>query len=317
HSYRAQMQPHGALRLFRHEPSAEIRLFVLALLAVVFLVLDSQMRVLEPLRQAGAVVLYPFQRAVLLPRDAVVQVNDWLNAARLVRTENEALQRQRIELAQVATHAAQLAAENAQLRRLLGVSDSVSQSAVVVEVFYEPPDSFNRRLVFNKGSASGSAPGMPVIDEGGVVGQIVRVTPMTAEAALLTDERVSIPVQLLRNGLRLIAFGGNVPGKVEVRYFAADADIREGDVLITSGVGKLFPAGLPVARVEKVERDSASGFARAIAQPLSHPERYRHFLVLQVSVDDAEPDAEVPVQAPPALDTPAAPSMEDNAGAAP
>lgn len=303
------MQRHATPRLFRHGPSAEIRLFVLAVLAVVFLVLDSQMRVLEPMRQAVAVVLYPFQRAVLLPRDAVVQVNDWLNAARLVRTENEALQRQRIELAQVATHAAQMAAENAQLRRLLGVTDTVSQSAVVVEVLYEPANSFNRRLVFNKGSSSGIAPGMPVIDEGGVVGQVVRVTPMTAEAALLTDEQVSIPVQLLRNGLRLIAFGGNVPGKVEVRYFASDADIQEGDTLITSGVGKLFPAGLPVARVERVERDSASGFARAIAEPLSHPERYRHFLVLQISDDDAEPAAEASVQEPAA-----APPMENPAG---
>jgi len=129
---------------------------------------------------------------------------------------------------------------------------------------------------------------MPVIDEGGVVGQIVRVTPMTSEAALVTDERVSIPVQILRNGLRLIAFGANTPGQMEVRYLAANADIKPGDTIVTSGVGGLFPAGLPVARVESVERDTASGFARAICEPLAHPERYRHFLVLQVDVDGAD-----------------------------
>ena len=166
------------------------------------------------------------------------------------------------ELAQVASHGAQLAAENAQLRRLLGVTDTVAQSAVVVEVLYEPTSAFNQRAVFNKGSKAGAAPGMPVIDESGVVGQIVRVTPMTAEAALVTDEQVSIPVQLLR-GLRLIAFGGNSPGKMEVRYLAANADIKEGDTIVTSGVGGLFPAGLPVAKVTSVERDTASGFARA------------------------------------------------------
>jgi rod shape-determining protein MreC len=275
-------------RLFRHGLPAEAKLAVLVVLSLALLVGDSQWRVLEPVRRAVSVVLYPFQRAVLLPRDMVQQVNEWLNAANLVRTENEALQRQRIELAQVATHAAQLAAENSQLRRLLGVADTLSQQTVVVEVLYEPPNAFNQRLVFNKGSRQGLAPGMPVIDEGGVVGQLVRVTPMTAEAALVTDEQVSIPVQILRNGLRLIAFGGNQPGKMEVRYLAANADIKEGDTIVTSGVGGLFPAGLPVAKVQKVERDTASGFARALCEPLAHPERYRHFLVLQVDVKRAE-----------------------------
>lgn len=111
---------------------------------------------------------------------------------------------------------------------------------------------------------------------------------MTAEAALVTDERVSIPVQVLRNGLRLIAFGANIPGVIEVRYLAANADIKVGDTIVTSGVGGLFPAGLPVAKVASVERDTASGFARALGEPLAHPERYRHFLVLQVDVDQAE-----------------------------
>ncbi|WP_254555453.1 rod shape-determining protein MreC, partial [Salmonella enterica] len=91
-----------------------------------------------------------------------------------------------------------------------------------------------------------------------------------------------IPVQILRNGLRLIAFGGDSAGEMEVRYLAANADIRQGDTIVTSGVGGLFPAGLPVAKVDSVERDTASGFARAVVQPLAHPERYRHFLVLQV-----------------------------------
>src|SRR3546814_2269839 len=121
-------------------------------------------------------------------------------------------------------------------------------------------------------------------------GQIGRVTPRAAEAALVTDERVSVPVQVLRNGLRLIAFGSNAPGRIEVRYLAANADIKEGDTIVTSGVGGLFPAGLPVAKVLTVERDTASGFARAICEPLAHPERYRHFLVLQVDVARAQSD---------------------------
>lgn len=286
------MQENGTIRLFKRGPTAELRLLVLILLALSLLVIDARWRTLEPARQAVSVALYPFQRLMFAPRDLIERVNNWTDAAALARTEKEALQRQRIELAQISTHAAQLAAENQQLRRLLNVTDSTSQPAIAVQVLYEPPNAFSHHLVFDKGTASGILPGMPVIDEGGIVGQIVRVTPFTSEAALLTDERVSIPVQVLRNGLRLIAFGGNVAGKVEVRYLTADVDIEPDDTLVTSGIGGLFPAGLPVARIESVQRDAASGFGVAVASPLSHPERYRHFLVLRVDVNAQEPNHE-------------------------
>ena len=283
------MQRHVTLRLFRRGPAAEVKLALMVLLALALLVTDANWKTLNPLRQSISIVLYPFQRAVMLPRDASFLVHDWYSAAAAIKDENEGLQRQRIELAQVTSNAAQLAAENAQLRRLMGVFDkAVDQPAIVVEVLYEPANAFNRRLVFNKGSRAGIAPGMPVIDEGGVVGQVIRVTPMSSEAAMLTDEVVSIPVQILRNGLRLIAFGSTSPGKVEVRYFSSDADIRQGDMLVTSGVGGVFPPGLAVAKIESVERNDSTGFARAEGQPSSHPERYRHFLVLQVPVDGNE-----------------------------
>ncbi|MFY9347651.1 MAG: rod shape-determining protein MreC [Orrella sp.] len=273
------------LELFRRSVPAQVKLVLLALLACLLLVVDAHTRYLEPLRQGLSVILYPFQRVVMLPRDAVVVVQDYSNSAQLLKQESEALQQQRIELSQVIGNAAQLLTENRQLRRLLGViEDKPIHPAVVVEVLYEPATDYRRRLVFNKGSRQGIEPGMPVIDEGGIVGQVIRVTPFSAEAAMLTDEQLAVPVQLLRNGLRLIAFGSAIPGKVEVRYFSSDTDIQEGDVLVTSGVGGGFPAGRSVGTVESVERDAASGFARALAQPTSHPERYRHFLILKVPV---------------------------------
>lgn len=281
------MQRHVTLRLFRRGPAAEVILTFLVLLAIVLLFTDATWNKTNPIRQAISTTLYPFQRAVLFPRDILTMANEWVNAAALIKSENEALQRQRITLAQVSTNAALLSAENSQLRRLLGVLETaVDRPTVVVEVLYEPVNAFTRRIVFNKGSRAGIAQGMPVIDESGVVGQITRVTPMSSEAAMLTDEIVSIPVQVLRNGLRLIAFGSSSPGKVEVRYFSSDADIQEGDQLVTSGVGGVFPAGLAVGRIDHVERNPASGFARAEALPASHPERHRHFLVLQVPVGD-------------------------------
>lgn len=276
------MQETGSIRLFKRGPAAELRLFIFVVLAIGLMIVDSRWQTLEPARQAVSVAIYPFQRLMLAPRDVYEHIDSWNHAAARVRSEKEALQRQRIELAQLSTHAAQLATENEQLRRLLNVSDTATQQAIAVQVLYEPSNVFSQHLVFNKGSASGIAPGMPVIDEGGVVGQVVRVTPFTSEAALLTDEKVSIPVQVLRNGLRLIAFGGHAGGKVEIRYLNENVDIEAGDTLVTSGIGGLFPAGLPVARIATVEHDAATGFARALATPLSHPERYRHFLVLRV-----------------------------------
>jgi rod shape-determining protein MreC len=274
------MQQNATLRLFRRGPTAEFRLLVILVLSLVLLVVDARWKVFEPARQAVSVLIYPFQRAAMAPRDLIEGVRSWANAATVAKEEKEALQRQRIELAQLASHAAQLATENQQLRRLLNVTAPAEQQSVAVEVLYEPANPYNRHLIFNKGSDSGIAPGMPVIDEGGVVGQVVRVTPFTSEAALITDEKVSVPVQVVRNGLRLIAFGGNPAGKIEARYLPLNADVRADDTLVTSGIGGLFPAGLAVARVDEVRRDAVSGFAVAVATPLSHPERYRHFLVL-------------------------------------
>ncbi|HBT33319.1 MAG TPA: rod shape-determining protein MreC [Pusillimonas sp.] len=274
------MQQNATLRLFKRGPTAEFRLLVILVLSLVLLVVDARWKVFEPARQAVSVLIYPFQRAAMAPRDLIEGVRSWTNAATVAKEEKEALQRQRIELAQLASHAAQLATENQQLRRLLNVTAPAEQQSVAVEVLYEPANPYTRHLIFNKGSDSGIASGMPVIDEGGVVGQVVRVTPFTSEAALITDEKVSVPVQVVRNGLRLIAFGGNPAGKIEARFLPLNADVRAGDTLVTSGIGGLFPAGLAVARVDEVRRDVVSGFAVAVATPLSHPERYRHFLVL-------------------------------------
>lgn len=285
------MREPGTLRLFKRGPSIEVRLVLLLVLCLGLLITDAHWSVLSPVRQALGVSIYPFQRVVMAPRQALDYFDSWSHAANNAREERDSLRRQQIEMAQLITHAAQLAAENEQLRRLLKVSESIAQPSVAVEVFYVPPNAFSHRLIFNKGSQEGIKPGMPVIDEGGVVGQIVHVTPFTSEAALLIDDRVSVPVQVLRNGLRLIAFGSDEVGKLEVRYLTASMDVQPGDTLVTSGIGGLFPAGLSVARVDKVERDPGTGFAMAVAQPLSHPERYRHFLVLLVDVSKT-PQAE-------------------------
>lgn len=292
----------GAPSLFKQGPPPWARLLVFALLSVTLMVVDARWRVLDTGRQYLAVAVYPFQYVMRMPRDALRQVTGWMDTADRIRLEAEALRRQRIELAQLATNSAQLAEENSQLRRLLGASERSNDPAVLVELLYESREPFNQRLIIDRGQQAGLLAGMPLIDENGVVGQIVRSHAYSAEVALLTDRAIAIPVQNLRTGLRAIAFAGTVPGKLELRYLQADVDLEPDDVLVTSGLGGWFPAGLPVARVEQVTPDPTSGYARVICQPTAGLDRYRHFLVLRTGpapgVGDEEETPETPSTAP-------------------
>lgn len=286
---------------------------------------DARWHVLDVARYYLSAALYPFQYAMMLPRDAARQFTGWLDTAARIRAENESLQRQRIELAQLATYASRLAEENSQLRRLLGVAqESSGPPNVLVELLYEARTQVDQRLIINKGANAGITAGMPVIDENGLVGQVVRAGPVTAEVALLTDRLVSVPVQVLRNGLRALAFADTSPGKLELRYVPVDANVVEGDVLVTSGLGGWYPPGVPVARVESVRPDPVSGYARIVARPLAGPDHYRHFLVLLTAgidpeaidpdfpADTVEPGASTGTQMPrDAAPTDAAPTEAD------
>lgn len=272
--------------IFKQGPSAQLRLVFFSALAICLLMVDVRFQTLDFLRKGVAVVIYPLQRLMLVPRDASLQFSDYFQTLSTTQRENEALRRSRIESAQLTTQAQQLMTENVQLRQLLGARERAQAPAVLVEVLYEARDAFTHRLVVDKGSLHGIRAGQPVIDDGGVVGQVTRVTPISSEIALLTDRDQTIPVQVLRHGLRAIAFGGEAPGRLGLRYMASNVDLKPGDVLLTSGIDGIYPPGLPVAVVEHIERDAAYGFARVICKPSAGLDRHRHFLVLLVAIPD-------------------------------
>lgn len=266
---------------FKQGPDVWVRLVFFSLLSIALLIVDARFQTLDVVRQAVAVALYPFQRAVLLPGSLWSETSVFFESKTEFQREADDLARQRIEMSQVTTRATQLAEENAQLRRMLGASARVRVPSVLVEVLYEVRDAFSRRLIVDKGANHGLAAGMPLIDDGGVVGQVVRVSPLTSEVALLTDRDQMVPVQVLRNGVRSVAFGDEAPGRLGLRFMASDIDVQVGDDLVTSGLDGIYPAGLPVAKVDTVERDGSSGFARILAKPVARLDRHRHFLVLQ------------------------------------
>ncbi|HZA95377.1 MAG TPA: rod shape-determining protein MreC, partial [Burkholderiaceae bacterium] len=184
------------------------------------------------------------------------------------------------------------------LRKLLGARERTDNLTVLADVLYESRDRFARKLVLNAGSNEGVRPGSPVIDDAGVVGQITRVFNDTSEVTLLTDKDQSIPVQILRNGLRGVAFGGAEPGTLDLRFMAANADVANGDVVTTSGIDGVYPSGLMVATVSRVERAAKDQFARIVMSPVAGIESNKHLLILLVEpARQAAPAAVAPAPA--------------------
>lgn len=267
---------------FNQGPSAHARLAFFALLAIALLVVDARMGTLSALRQGIGTVLYPLQRTLLVPRDAVSISTDYLTEIHRLRAENAELRRVEIANARQLLQVEQLAHENRQLRELMGARDRTAVRSVVAEVLYDTRDPFSRKLVLDKGLQHGVGIGQPVVDAQGVVGQVTRVFPLSAELTLVTDRNMTIPVQVQRNGLRAIASGGAEPGRMELRYMSVNADLKEGDVVATSGLDSLYPAGLPVGRIVTVDRGRTGNFARVIVEPLAGVDRSRLLLVLLV-----------------------------------
>jgi len=237
---------------------------------------------LETVRIGLGVVLYPVQQALLVPSRLADTVTGYFTSVTTLTRENDELKRKQFETAQALQQSRELLVENERLRKLLGARERTGNSTVLADVLYESRDRFARKLVLNAGSNEGVRPGSPVIDDAGVVGQITRVFNDTSEVTLLTDKDQSIPVQILRNGLRGVAFGGAEPGTLDLRFMAANADVANGDVVTTSGIDGVYPSGLMVATVSRVERAAKDQFARIVMSPVAGIESNKHLLVLLV-----------------------------------
>ncbi|RJG04845.1 rod shape-determining protein MreC [Noviherbaspirillum cavernae] len=266
--------------LFKQGASARAKVVIFALIAIGLLLADAHLRSLGMIRQFVGTALYPLQVVALLPRDAAYMVGDYFSSLSAMQRENRALTQEKVANAQVLQQAQQLSAENAQLRKLLAANERVPVKSVLSEILYDARDAFTRKIVLDRGSKHGVAPGQPVIDDVGVVGQVTRVFTFTSEVTLLTDKDQAIPVQVVRSGLRSIVYGQGHSGSLDLRFMPVNADIQTGDVLVTSGIDGVYPAGLSVAKVVQVERKSSDAFARIVCQPLAGIDRNRQLLIL-------------------------------------
>ena len=283
---------------FRQGPSALTRLAVFSLLAVLLMVADSRYQLTRPLRAGIAMALYPLQWLVLQPVRLVRHGGDYFESLSAAQAALDASEK-KLNLQSVrAGQVEQLSIENTRLRELLALRARLGSSGQAAQVIYDAADPYTRKVVIDQGAVNGVALGSPVLDESGVLGQVTRVYPLVSEVTLVTDRDQAIPVLNTRTGARGLAFGDPTSrgGGLALRFMAANADVLPGDLLTTSGVDGVYPAGLPVARVAKVERQGNTAFAQISCQALAQVSGVEHVLVLAplaaVLAPPPEPEAQ-------------------------
>jgi rod shape-determining protein MreC len=271
--------------LFKQGAPARVKVTVFAFISIALLMVDSRLHALSTVRQVTATVLYPFQMAALVPRDALASMGSYFSSLSALQKEVRELKSQQLAAAQSLQQAQLQMAENTQLRKLMDAREHLPVKSMMSEILYDARDSATRKVVLDRGTRHGVVLGLPVIDNAGVVGQVTRVFPFTSEVTLLTDKEQAIPVQVLRNGLRSVAYGRGQSGLLDLRFMAPNADIQVGDVLITSGMDGIYPAGLAVAKVAQVEGSAAGAFGRVVCQPLAGIDRNRQLLIIMTPPD--------------------------------
>jgi len=243
---------------------------------------DKQLQFTKPLRAGLSTLILPIQWLVLQPGEALSVMGTYFQNLDQAQTNLKAAELKVLQQSVRSQQVEQLQIENQNLRQLMGLQSSMAVASQTAEVLFDVPDPYNQRIVIDRGQLKNVALGSPVIDAGGVVGQVTRVYPLTSEVTLLTDKDQSIPVLNSRTGARNITSGDVLAGlpMIELKFVPASADVKEGDLLTTSGIDGIYPAGLQVARISHIERRVDISFARIHASPLAEL-KGRHVLVLQ------------------------------------
>ncbi len=250
--------------------SPGFRFTLYALLSVIAMYLDQRAHYLEQVRYVLQAAAYPLQLAVNSPPAAWRWLQDAFRSREALQAENGRLRASARDLELRAMRYEALARENGELRGLREALPPVADRWLPAEIVNIQLSSLRQRLLLNRGALNGVFKGQAVLDDRGVIGQTTHVGPWSAEVILITDPEHAVPVRVDRTGLRTIAVGAGDTTSLALPYLPANADIRSGDLLVSSGLGGVFPEGYPVARVTEVHRDAVQPLAQVRAAPLAH-----------------------------------------------
>ena len=244
------------------------------------MVLDQRSEHLARVKEGLSVAVYPIRILVNLPFELWRSTSTALAERQTLLAENQRLKRQNLDADVRLQRLASLESENARLRKLLDSTAPVGHRVLVAEILAVDLDPYRQRFTLNRGLADGVYVGQALLDASGVVGQIVQVGPLTAEAVLITDADHALPVTVNRNGLRTIAVGTGDSDRLRLPYLTNTSDIKVDDLLVSSGLGGVFPAGYPVGRVLNVRVRPGQPFAEVTAKPVSKLDRDQEVLLV-------------------------------------
>ncbi len=287
---------------FKQGPSALSKLMFFSALALFLMVADTRFKITQPVRAVLATALYPVQWLALQPVRAVQGSGDYFTSLSQANASSEEARRKLALQSLRAGQVEQLLQENARLRKLLGLREQLATSVMAAEVLYDAADPYTRKVIIGKGLLEGVSLGSPVLDEAGVLGQVTRVHPLVSEVTLVNDRDLAIPVLNARTGARSVAYGDpSASGSgLELRFMGSNSDVKEGDLLTTSGVDGVYPPGLPVAKITRIERRAESAFAKIYCTPQALVTAARHVMVVKPVSDQIppRPGPEAPVVLP-------------------
>ena len=272
---------------FHRGPSPLARVTFFTLASIAFMIADHRFHALETVRLSLSALSYPIQQVAALPGEGVARFADYFASQDRLLRENRELRAQVLDESAAAQEAKLLKAEVAHLTAMTSGHSRYAENGIVAEVLYAARNPFTRKIVVDKGLTSSVRAGMPVIDGSGVVGQITNVNTLTSEVTLVTEKDQSVPVMVVRNGLRAIAVGSGKDGSIDIPFMPVSADVQTGDVFVTSGIDGTYPPGLVVAEVTSVQKNAAYVFAKISAKPAAGVDYYRYVMLLPLPAQGA------------------------------
>lgn len=277
-----KFEPQQTPTFFARGASGFARLVFFAALSLAFMAIDSRLNYLAKTRLALVTLVHPFEVLASMPYEWYRATTVYFSNHNTLLKENAVLKTQTFEQSVVLQKLNSIEAENIHLRSLLNANPAPKQQAVLGEIIHMGRDPFTHKIVVNRGSTQGIVEGQAVVDAAGVIGQVTRAYPFSSEVTLITDKGLSIPIQIERNNLRAIAFGQGRDSTLDLPYLPANVDIIQGDKLVTSGIDGIYPAGLAIATVLKIERNPDSPFAHIICVPTAGVNNHRQVMLLSI-----------------------------------
>lgn len=290
-----KLEPQESVAFFVRGPSPFSRMMFFCALSIVLMAIDSRLNYLAQFRQTFIAALHPLEMVANAPSEWGMNIRQYFTSHNRLLVENQQLKQQAVEHKVMLQRLSTIELENAHLKTLLKGNAPLTPKAILGEILHMGRDPFSNVIVVNRGSQHGVKAGQAVVDAEGVVGQVTRAFPFSAEVTLITDDNLSIPIQVERNQLRAIAFGEGKSNTIDLPFLPTSVDIKVGDKLVTSGIDGVYPAGLAVAKVTQVRQSPDSPFAKIVSTPIAGVNNHLQLLILSLP----EPEMTIEEENPP------------------